>query len=381
MIRDFDWKLLGIALLLSMVGIMAIYSATHYTGMLESDYSSKLIALRSTYWIKQLMWLLIGVILAVLVANLNYQTFWDLAWFLYSVSIILLIVVLIVGEARSGAKRWLGFGAISFQPAELVKIAIIILLARYFTKQMSYHFSDSRYHSTFFVFYKTMLIPLAIVGLPCLLIIKQPDLGSSIVLLPILFAILFCGQVPKRFIFSLLALGTGALPFLWHFLKAYQKARFMVFFRPDADPLGAGYTITQSKIAIGSGKLLGKGWLSGTQNQLNFLPERHTDFIFSIIAEEWGFFGSLVVLGLYFLLIWRLIEITSQTNDPFGRFICIGITSFLTFQLLVNIAMTSGIMPVVGLPLPFISYGGSFLLLSFFCIGIVLNISKQRIIF
>jgi rod shape determining protein RodA len=381
MIRDFDWKLLGTALILSLIGIMAIYSATHYSFKMDKTYQAGLFALRSTFWIKQLIWLLLGLILAVTVSNINYQRFWDLAWFLYVASILLLIIVLAIAEERSGAKRWLQLGPVSFQPAELAKISLIILLARYFTRQVSYHFSDARFHSQLFVFSKTMLVPLAIVFLPFVLIVKQPDLGSSIVLLPIMLAILFCAHVPKRFIALIIVLGSACLPFLWHFLKGYQKTRLLVFMRPDLDPLGAGYTITQSKIAIGSGGFFGKGWLAGTQNQLNFLPERHTDFIFSIIAEEWGFFGSLVVLGLYFILIWRIIEIISQTSDPFGRFVCIGIVTFLSFQLLINIAMTSGIMPVVGLPLPFISYGGSFLLLSFFCIGIVLNVAKQRIIF
>ncbi len=381
MSRDFDWLLLAIAVILSVIGISAIYSATHYIDKPGIDYSSNFFSMQGSVWFKQLIWLLLGLMVAILVANFNYHNFWNLAWFLYILSLGLLILVLLVGEEKSGARRWLDFTHISFQPAELTKVAIIFILARFFTKQISYHFSDNIYHSYLFVFFKTIALPLGLVLLPFILIIKQPDLGSGLVLLPILFAILFCAGVPKRFIFSIVVIGLSLLPFLWHFLRDYQKARFLVFLNPGLDPLGAGYTITQSKIAIGSGRLLGKGWLSGTQNQLNFLPERHTDFIFSIIAEEWGFIGSMLILSLYFLLIWRMIKISSKINDPFGRFICIGISVFLSFQILINIAMTCGMMPVVGLPLPFISYGGSFLLLSFFCIGIVLNISKQRIIF
>jgi rod shape determining protein RodA len=381
MTRDFDWGLFAITILISLVGIMSIYSATHYPGKANINYSDDLSSLSNTFWIKQAIWLLLSLILAIFMANFNYHHFWDLAWFLYVSSVILLFLVLVVGVERSGAKRWFDLGIFSLQPSELVKISIIIILARYFTRLMSYHFSESIYHSGFFIFFKMMLVPIFLVMLPAVFIIKQPDLGSGIVLIPILFAIIFCAQVPKRFIASVVLLGAAVIPFFWHFLKAYQKSRFLVFLDPNIDPLGAGYTITQSKIAIGSGKLLGKGWLAGTQNQLNFLPERHTDFIFSIIAEEWGFIGSAVILFLLFFLIWRMIDIASKANDPFGRLISVGVIAFFSFQILINIAMTSGIMPVVGLPLPFVSYGGSSLLLSYFCIGLMLNISKHRIIF
>lgn len=379
--RDLDWKLLSIAIILSIIGLISIYSATHYRGNAMFNYSGDLFNMSSSLWFKQLIWLLISLVVAVFMANFNYQRFWDLAWFLYITSLVLLILVLLVGEAKSGAKRWLDFGQFSVQPAELAKISIILFLARYFSKLMSYQFSDSVYRSRAYVISKTVLIPILIVFIPMLLIIKQPDLGSSIVLLPILLIILFCAHIPMKLFSGLIVLGAAAMPFLWHFLKPYQQRRLLVFLNPNMDPLGAGYTITQSKIAIGSGQILGKGWLAGSQNQLNFLPERHTDFIFSIIAEEWGFLGSLAIMCLYFLLIWRIIEVSSKTNDIFGRLICVGLVAFLSFQVLVNIAMTTGIMPVVGLPLPFISYGGSSLLLSFFCIGIVLNISKQHISF
>lgn len=381
MSRDFDWKLLTIALLISIIGIISIYSATHYTGKIDKGWSADVFSMRSNIWLKQVTWLLLGLILAVFVANLNYHRFWDFAWVLYLASLILLGLVLLVGSEKSGAKRWLDLGYISLQPVELVKVSLIIILARYFTKQISYHFSDSMRHSKVFVFSKLVLFPLFLVLCPFILIILQPDLGSSIVLLPIFLVILFCTQIPKRFIIALLGLGLGLVPLFWNVLKDYQRQRFFVFLNPDLDPLGAGYTITQSKIAIGSGRLLGKGWLAGSQNQLNFLPERHTDFIFSIIAEEWGFLGSMLLFVLYFILLWRIIKIASKTNDVFGRLICVGVAAFLSFQILINIAMTCGMMPVVGLPLPFITYGGSSLLLSFFCIGIVLNISKQRIVF
>ncbi|MBU2541025.1 MAG: rod shape-determining protein RodA [Candidatus Omnitrophica bacterium] len=378
MTREFDWTLLGVAFAISIIGVISIYSATHYTGGASLTLPTQM---QSNIWIKQLIWMLLGVILAVLVSNINYHRFWDFAWLFYIASIILLVLVLFRGAERSGAKRWLEFGYLSFQPVELVKISIIIILARYFTKQISYHFSQNLYHSNPLILLRTAFIPLGLVLCPFFLIILQPDLGSSVVLFPILFAVLFCTHVSRKFLITLISLGLASLPFLWQILKDYQKQRLLVFLNPDLDPLGAGYTIAQSKIAIGSGKLLGKGWLSGTQNQLNFLPERHTDFIFSIIAEEWGFFGSMLILSLFFLLVWRIIKVILKTNDIFGRIICIGIVALLSFQILVNIAMSSGMMPVVGLPLPFISYGGSSLLLSYLCIGIVLNISKQRIIF
>jgi rod shape determining protein RodA len=210
-----------------------------------------------------------------------------------------------------------------------------------------------------------------------LLIFLQPDLGTALVLIPILFSILFvCGERVK-YLFITMCAGILSLPFLWHFLKGYQKDRLMVFINPNIDPLGAGYTIIQSKIAIGSGGLLGKGWLGGTQSHLKFLPERHTDFIFSVIGEEWGFVGAVALIALYALIIKRGLNIISNIDDIYGKAIATGVVTLITFQVLVNISMAVGLMPVVGLPLPAISYGGSSTVATLVAMGFLLSVSRR----
>ena len=213
------------------------------------------------------------------------------------------------------------------------------------------------------------------------LIAAEPDLGTAIVFFVIMFSMLYVGGAKLKHLLVMFATGAGFVPFLWHALKAYQRQRLMVFINPDADPLGAGYTIIQSRIAIGSGAVFGKGWLTGTQNQLNFLPERHSDFIFSVIGEEWGFVGSLVLILLFFFFLRKAISIGTRTNDLHGRLIVTGVVAMLSFQILVNISMTMGFMPVVGLPLPLVSYGGSSLVTTMASIALILNVSMRRTYF
>jgi rod shape determining protein RodA len=221
-------------------------------------------------------------------------------------------------------------------------------------------------------------VPFFLTAIPTVLILKQPDLGTALVLFPILISMLFIYGIRIKYIAGFLLAGLVSLPVLWNMLRPYQKQRLLVFIKPDMDPLGAGYTIIQSKIAVGSGRLLGKGWLSGTQNYLNFLPERHTDFIFSVVGEEWGFIGSAVLLTLYFLLISRMLRILDATENVYGRILVAGIATMLFIQVIVNIGMTIGIFPVVGITLPLISYGGSSLLTTFVGIAIVLSVHQWR---
>jgi rod shape determining protein RodA len=228
------------------------------------------------------------------------------------------------------------------------------------------------------------LIPIFIfVGVPFLLVLKQPDLGTSLVFLAILFGMLFIAGIRVKHLAAIVAGGIAFMPIFWHFLKDYQKMRLTVFLDPNVDPLGSGYHIIQSKIAIGSGMLFGKGLFAGTQSQLNFLPENHTDFIFAVIGEELGFVGSVVVLTLYFILIYRGIKIAGEARDNFGMLLATGITSMLAFHVLVNVGMTAGIMPVTGIPLPLMSYGVSSLSTNLVSIGILLNIymRRQKILF
>jgi rod shape determining protein RodA len=297
------------------------------------------------------------------------------AYVFYGVILFLLLVVLFFGRKILGAQRWIQFWVFTFQPSELAKLSLILTLAHYFSKKSITKFKSSLFSLNFI---EAVIIPLIITVIPMALIYLQPDLGTSLMLGLLFLGILFSSGIKIQYIISLITAGLLSIPFIWPFLKEYQRNRLLVFMNPNLDPLGAGYTIIQSKIAIGSGGLLGKGFASGTQSQLNFLPERHTDFIFSVIAEEWGFVGSIILLVLYFLLMYRIISLVYRIKEPFARFLCLGTSMIIILHVIINIAMTIGICPVVGLPLPFISYGGSNLLVNFTLLGIILNIQKRE---
>ena len=367
----FDKGILVAIFLIAAISLLSVYSSTNQAG----------IAFKSDFLMKQVSWLCLGIVFLILVSNFNYRRFFDFGWLLYIVSILLLILVILIAEPRSGAQRWLEILGLNFQPSELARLAVILVLARHLSKRgqlNNYGNSSLRFDSQIF---RDLIVPVFIVALPMFLIFKQPHLGASLSLLPVLLAMLFMSGINTKYIISLIVTGGLFLPFFWHFLKAYQKARILVFLNPNLDPLGAGYTIIQSKIAIGSGGFFGKGWLAGTQNQLNFLPERHTDFIFSVVGEEFGFLGACLLIILYYFIILRVIKICQATNDAFAQLVIIGIVSLLTFQICVNIAMTLGVMPVVGLTLPLLSYGGSSLIMTFILFGIILNINKKRVVF
>ena len=300
----------------------------------------------------------------------DYHLLLSLAYPLYGISLALLLGVLFFGRTISGSQRWITFGPVSFQPSELVKIALILTLAKYF-------FINERSDKYPI---RELAIPLVLIALPALLIMKQPDLGTALLVLLLSFSIiLFLGVDWKLLLFSLGGL-VAAFPFLWHLLKDYQKKRLLIFIQPELDPLGAGYHIMQSKIAVGSGSFFGKGFLKGTQGQLRFLPEQHTDFAFSILAEEWGFIGAFIVVTLYpFLILWSL-NIARQAKDRFGMILAFGVTAIFFWQSVINIGMVLGVVPVVGVPLPFISYGGSSILASLIGIGLLLNIHMRRFI-
>jgi rod shape determining protein RodA len=275
---------------------------------------------------------------------------------------------MIFGRTTSGSQRWLQLGFFSFQPSELAKIAIILALTRYFTENentLGYGFRD-------------LIVPFLILAIPLALIFKQPDLGTTGLLVLISFSMLaFMGFRLQTW----LALGgacVAALPIFWHFLKDYQKTRLLTFINPDLDPLKTGYHITQSKIAVGSGTIWGKGWLKGTQSQLHFLPEQHTDFVFSVWAEEWGFVGAFLLLFLFLLLISRGLKIANTSKDRAGAVLAIGISAMLFWQIFINVGMVVGIVPVVGVPLPLFSYGGTSVISTLMGIGILMNISMRR---
>lgn len=357
LIMNFDWTLLLTAALISCLGVLNIYSTTFpYAGS------------GTPLFVKQAYWLLLGMGLIVLILSFDYRTFIRYAYPFYTFCLFLLLLVMFIGRTTSGSQRWLSVGLLSFQPSELMKVGLILGLTRFFTS----HEPQQEYRL------RELAVPFFLLFVPVLLVFKQPDLGTG-VLLGLIFAsiLAFVGLSRKTWLFLTCVCG-GAAPVLWHFLKDYQKTRLMTFLNPDLDPLKTGYHITQSKIAVGSGGLWGKGFLRGTQSQLHFIPEQHTDFVFSVWAEEWGFAGAFIVLFLLLLLISRGLKIANTSKDRSGAILAIGISALLFWQTFVNVGMVIGILPVVGVPLPLFSYGGTSVLTTLIGMGIMMNISMRR---
>ncbi len=358
--KDFDYRLLLLTVIICLIGLILLYSASYQMSLVSGV----------SFVVRQMIWAVIGLSALLIIANINYRKLVETSYILYVITLLLLVLVLFLGKVQLGAQRWLQLGSFVFQPSELAKVIIILVLAKYLGER------DSRHQQI-----KKILVSLGIVVVPLILILKQPDLGTAIVFLPILFCMLYVWGTHLKYLLGLAGIGLVCSPFLWHFLRDYQRQRLLVFLNPNIDPLGAGYTAIQSKIAIGSGGFLGKGWLAGTQNQLNFLPEHHTDFIFSVLGEEWGFLGSIVLILLYLFLINRGLKIAGQTKDVSGKLLAVGVTAMLSFQIIVNIGMSIGLMPITGLTLPLVSYGGSSLLMTMISIGILLSIKMRRTVF
>ncbi|MDP2912446.1 MAG: rod shape-determining protein RodA [Candidatus Omnitrophota bacterium] len=355
--RDFDKTLLFIALFIFTIGLLSIYSATQAKGL----------PLAESYVARQASWMAVGIILLAIVINISYQKFVDLSYPLYFINVVLLILVLAIGHVRGGAQRWFSLGGFAFQPSEFIKLNLILVIANYVGMKRASMGG-----------LRDIVIPCILLFIPFALVILQPDLGTALILLPVFFSILFIGGAGSKYLIAMISLGILSLPFFWGLLREYQRQRLLVFLNPNIDPLGAGYTIIQSKIAVGSGGLLGKGWLAGTQNQLNFLPERHTDFIFSVVGEEWGLLGAIVLTFLYFIIVKKAFTIASLTTDIYGKAIAVGIGVMIALQVIINVGMTIGLMPVVGIPLPLVSYGGSSLITTLIAIGLLLNIGMRR---
>lgn len=355
----FDWIIFFLTISLSVIGIINIYSAT----LIDSN----------NLYQKQLIWFLIGLGFMLLITFINYIHLERLAYPIYGLSIALLIATFLFGRTTAGATRWLNLGFVSFQPSEFAKIAIIIILAKIFSNTAKVPVKGM---ST-----KDLMLPSLLVFIPFILIAKQPDMGTAILTFFIFASMVIFAKVRVKTLIGIIAVSLPMIPIGWHFLKGYQKARLMSFRDPTLDPLGTGYHILQSKIAIGSGGILGNGFTHGTQGQLRFLPEHHTDFIFSVLAEEWGFAGSFIVLTLYFILILWGLNIAQNAKDRLGAFLAFGVSSMLLWHIAINIGMVTGMLPVVGVPLPFMSYGGSFLLTTMIGAGILANVSMRRFIF
>jgi len=360
--RDYDWWLLAILAAICALGVVEIYSATHGSALAGMH-------------MKQVRWLFVGVILMFALSRLDYHLILDQSWILYLIGIFALIAVLVFGHTRFGAKRWLPVLGEFLQVSELVKLIIIIVLARFFAEVQTDELS-----------LRDLIKAGLLVGLPLALILKQPDLGTALVLMPLLVVGAFLAglQWHHAAIISLVGvLLIGSVffpPVSKHILKPYQRERITSFLHPEDDAKGSGYQLLQSKIAVGSGGFWGKGFGNGSQNQLGYIPVRYSDFIMSAWAEEQGFKGVLLALGLYMALLLRLVQNAQRAKDRAGMFLVMGVAAALGFHVLVNVAMVIGAMPVTGIPLPLMSYGGSATLFVFLAIGLVMNVRLRRFV-
>jgi rod shape determining protein RodA len=359
--RDFDWALLGLLMLLSVFSVLEIRSATAMTKFHGFDH-------------KQIEFLIVGLVLMFLISLVDYHQMLDISMWLYGSFLLLLVAVRFVGTTVLGARRWIKFpGGIHFQPSEWMKLILILVVARFFWSRAGRPLTWSDIFRVF-----------ALVGVPLLIVFKlQSDFGTSLTYVPVLLAGLFLGGISWKQAGTLLLAFLLLVGGVWKsgkVLKPYQVARLTSFINPDNDPKGSGYQIRQSKIAVGSGGIWGKGTNQGTQTQGDFLPIPYTDFIFAALSEEHGFIGAVVVLLLYFLILMRLIQNAQTAKDLPGSFIVMGVVAVLVFQIAVNVGMVVGLMPVTGIPLPLLSYGGSSVLFTFLALGIVMNIRMRRFV-
>lgn len=359
-LKKFNWMPILLEILLFAVGLFNLYSATAVEDKSLGLYKS------------QLMWFGIGTIMTIVLFLFHYSFFSRIAYFIYFSNLFLLVLVLIVGRASLGAKRWLGFGGMTMQPSEFMKISMIICLAKYFETDNvvgGYRLKD-------------MLLPALLVAIPSALIMLQPDLGTAMIIMLVFGSIMMFMKINTKTLMVLTLCALTAIPLAYRFaLKPYQRQRIISFIDPMSDPKGAGYNSIQSMIAVGSGKLVGKGWKKGTQSHLNFLPEHHTDFIFSVYSEEWGFVGCAALLVGYMIFLLMCLSIAYQSNDKFAMVLAFGITSLFFWHVFVNMGMVMGILPIVGVPLPFMSYGGSSLLTSMIGVALLLNIANKKFMF
>lgn len=395
-LRNFDLGIFLPTLVLIIVGLFAVYSATYLTS--------------ASYFSRQIIYSFLGIVLIIFVVAIPYKIIFDFSYLLYMLSLLLLLMVFFMGVKGFGAERWLAIGPMRLQPSEFAKIATVLAVARYLSQ------NDRSINE-----WIHLAVVFLMIFIPFILIAKQPDLGTSLVFLALIIPMLYMAGISWFFLFVIITpiitmivafnlyafmgwillisivlilarqkglikfavflmhIAVGAItPVLWKTLRPYQQQRILTFLQPEKDPRGAGYQIIQSKVAIGSGGVWGKGFLQGSQSHLNFLPAHHTDFIFSVIGEEQGFIGIVLILLVFLFLFLYLLYLSNQVKSSFARLSLVGLMTILLFHTLINIAMTIGLAPVTGLPLPFLSYGGSFLLTSCLLIGITMNFSKNR---
>jgi len=353
-----DFNFLGTAVVLAVIGCLLVYSATFFNEPGLGTFK------------RQMMWVAIGLILAIIIMMVDYHVLFDIAPILYGIGIILLVYLLVWGKVTANVKSWVHIAGFQFQPSEFMKIFTALMLARFFD-------SNDRAYLDF----RSFMIAMSIIGLPVGLIIIQPDFGTAASFFPLIAVAMFFGGIRPRVWTAMILVAVIALPLAWgFFLKPYQKERIMIFLNPERDPLGSGYQVTQAKIAIGSGGIHGKGFRHGTQGKFGYVPEHHTDFIFSVLGEEWGFVGVIVVLGLYLYLVFQALTFAKHARDRGGTFLVICLTMFIVFHVLINVSMQIGILPTTGIPLPLISYGGSSTMMFFMAIGLIANVDLRRFV-
>jgi rod shape determining protein RodA len=349
LLLHFDWLLIGLAALLIGASLLTLGSLVPRLLM------------------RQLAWLGIGAVGVLILISIDYRMLARWAYLAYIGGLVLLATVLVLGRTAQGARRWLNLGPFTVQPSELFKLVLIATVAAYLAGREEHRAGWDR-----------VVVPLLLVAPAFGLIVKQPDLGTALVLVPVVIALLFIGGARWQHLAILGGIGVAAAPALWFFLRDYQRERLLVYLDPFRDPLGSAWNVIQAKITIGSGQLAGKGLFGGTQSRLAFLPERHTDFIFAAVAESWGFLGAIGLLAVYGLLTLRGLEVAATARDSLGSLLAAGATVLLASQAIVNLGMVTGLLPIVGIPLPMVSYGGSALLTALGAVALIENVRMRR---
>ncbi len=361
--KRLDINLIVVILSLNLIGLINLWSASH--GPNTQDIAS--------LFISQLVWLCVGWTVFFLVTIIDYAILYRFAIFAYAINLLFILYVTFFGKVALGAQRWIDLGFFRYQPSETMKLALILLMARALSNKTSFGQGMGL---------KELAVPLIVLLIPFVLVMEQPDLGTAMMLAAIGGSMMIFVKIKKRILATIILCGIIALPIAWKFvLHDYQKNRVLTFISPTSDPRGTGYNSIQSKIAVGSGKFFGKGFMKGTQSQLEFLPERHTDFIYSVLSEEHGFIGSVSIIGLFCFLFITGIRIAANARDKFGALLVIGVLCYIFWHMTVNIGMVIGILPIVGVPLPLLSYGGSSMLSTMTGLGLVSSVAYRRYLF
>ncbi|HBR68630.1 MAG TPA: rod shape-determining protein RodA [Rhodospirillaceae bacterium] len=353
-IRQLNWGLMILLILVACVGFTALYSAA---GGNFSPWASK-----------QAVRFCVGFVAMIIVALIDVRLWYRLSWAIYAVALVLLVIVELKGRIGMGAQRWIDLGFMQLQPSEVMKVAVVMALARYFH---SVTLDDMRS-------IRVLILPALIVVAPVALVMTQPDLGTSLMIVMASGGMFFIAGASLWLFGGAFALAAASIPVAWHLMHGYQQKRVLTFLNPESDPLGSGYHITQSKIALGSGGIDGKGFLQGTQSHLNFLPEKQTDFIFTLWAEEWGLLGGLVLLSLFGLIFMYALWISSRCRHNYGRYLALGLGINFSLYIITNISMVMGLIPVVGVPLPMVSYGGTAMLTVLIGFGLMMSCNVYR---